>query len=190
MTRALSVWWDSRLVGALSLDRHGDTHFAYDAAWLGTPGARAISLSLPLRAEPFSRRESRPFFEGLLPEESQRTAVAHALGVSHQNEFKLLEAIGGEVAGALSLWPEGETPPAADYDTAPETLSDEALAAIVARLPTRPLLAGEDGLRLSLAGAQAKVPLIRTDEGLALPRPGEPTTHILKPPISRFSTLR
>lgn len=187
MTAVLTVWWGDQTVGALRIDRQGDIEFTYADAWRAASHARAISVSLPLRAEPFLRRETRPFFEGLLPEESQRIAVARALGVSQQNEFRLLEQIGGEVAGALSLWPEGETPPIASYDTPPTPLSEDALIALLDRLPMRPLLAGEDGLRLSLAGAQAKVPLVQTDAGLALPRPGEPTTHILKPPIARFA---
>lgn len=41
-------------------------------------------------------------------------------------------------------------------------------------------------MRLSLAGAQSKVPLVLVDGQLALPIPGQPTTHILKPPIARF----
>lgn len=187
MTAVLTVWWGDQTVGALRIDRQGDIEFTYDEAWRAASHARAISVYLPLRAETYLRREARPFFEGLLPEEGQRIAVARALGVSQQNEFRLLEQIGGEVAGALSLWPEGETPPAASYDTSPTPLSEDALIALLDRLPTRPLLAGEEGLRLSLAGAQAKVPLVLTAGGLALPRPGEPTTHILKPPIARFA---
>lgn len=187
MTASLNVWWDKRRVGIVSIDRHGDTEFTYAQSWLEAPGARAISVSLPLQAETFSRRQCRPFFEGLLPEESQRIAVAAALGISQQNEFRLLEAIGGEVAGALSLWPEDVIPPETTWDSPPEKLTDQAVVALLDRLPARPLLAGEGELRLSLAGAQAKVPLIATNEGLALPRPGEPTTHILKPPIARFS---
>ncbi len=187
MTASLNVWWDKRRVGVLSIDSHGDTGFTYAQSWREASGARAISVSLPLQAETFSRRQCRPYFEGLLPEESQRIAVAAALGVSQENEFRLLEAIGGEVAGALSLWPEDVTPPEATWDSPAETLSDQAVVALLDRLPARPLLAGEGGLRLSLAGAQAKVPLIATSDGLALPRPGEPTTHILKPPIARFS---
>ena len=53
-------------------------------------------------------------------------------------------------------------------------------------LPLRPLLAGEEGLRLSLAGAQSKVPVVLVDGQIALPLPGQATTHILKPPIARF----
>jgi serine/threonine-protein kinase HipA len=51
-------------------------------------------------------------------------------------------------------------------------------------LPLRPFLAGENGLRLSLAGAQPKVPVVLVDNAVALPAPGQPTTHILKPPIA------
>ena len=53
-------------------------------------------------------------------------------------------------------------------------------------LPARPLLAGERGPRLSLAGAQSKVPVVLVDDAVALALPGQPTTHILKPPIPRF----
>ncbi len=48
------------------------------------------------------------------------------------------------------------------------------------------MLIGEAGLRPSLAGAQAKVPVVRRGEGIALPQPGEPSTHILKPAIPDF----
>ena len=49
------------------------------------------------------------------------------------------------------------------------------------------MLAGEDGLRLSLAGAQSKLPVLVIDGHIALPAPGQPTSHILKPPIARFA---
>ena len=48
------------------------------------------------------------------------------------------------------------------------------------------MLAGEDGLRLSLAGAQSKLPVLLIDGQVALPAPRQPTSHILKPPITRF----
>jgi serine/threonine-protein kinase HipA len=115
----------------------------------------------------------------------QRTAIARALGVSADNEFRLLEYLGGEVAGALTLLPEGETPPSPS-DAAPKLLDDHALVQLLDHLPLRPMLAGEDGLRLSLAGAQSKLPVLLIDGQIALPAPGQPTSHILKPPISRF----
>ncbi|MGD9925817.1 MAG: type II toxin-antitoxin system HipA family toxin, partial [Pseudorhodoplanes sp.] len=129
----------------------------------------------------------RPFFSGLLPEEGQREAVARALGISKGNDFALLNALGGDVAGALTLWPEGKPPPSIAAQEAPTPLGDNALIAMLDELPKRPMLAGKDGLRLSLAGVQSKIPVVLVDGAIALPAPGQPTTHILKPPIERFS---
>lgn len=186
MTRTLDIWWDGHLVGQLTQDKHGELGFAYAPAWLDDEQTPPLSASLPKRAEPFSRRECRPFFGGLLPEESQRDAAAQALGVSRANDFALLDRLGGDVAGALQLLPPGEVPATLAPDGRPTSLDDAGLIRVLDALPVRPLLAGEEGLRLSLAGAQSKVPVVLVDGVVALPAPGQPTTHILKPPISRF----
>jgi serine/threonine-protein kinase HipA len=62
------------------------------------------------------------------------------------------------------------------------------------RLPHQPLLAGQQGLRLSLAGAQVKLPVVidSTAVGatrMALPLGDTPSTHILKPEPLRFPGL-
>ena len=186
MTRALDIWWDARRVGQLTQNQHGELGFVYAPEWLDDDEAQALSASLPKRAKPFTRRECRPFFAGLLPEESQRDAAARALGVSRGNDFALLDRLGGDVAGALQLLPPGEAPALPALDRRPIPLDDAGLIRVLDALPLRPLLAGEDGLRLSLAGAQSKVPVVLVEGAVALPLPGQPTTHILKPPISRF----
>jgi serine/threonine-protein kinase HipA len=187
MMRRLVVWWNGRRVGELTQDRHGELGFAYGPEWLEDAGAPPLSASLPKRPEPFNRRECRPFFGGLLPEERQRDAAAQALGVSRANDFALLDRLGGDVAGALQLLPLDEQPalPAGPYRPTP--LDDDGLIRVLDALPLRPMLAGEGGLRLSLAGAQSKLPVVLVDGAVALPAPGQPTTHILKPPIQRFS---
>ena len=183
MIKSLSVWWDDALVGGIQIDEHGDLAFIYASGWLADPQKPAVSISLPKRPEPFGRRETRPFFAGLLPEEGQRDAVARALGVSKTNDFRLLEHLGGDVAGALTLWPEGDAPPGRQGIAAAEPLDDDNLLRILDILPTRPFLAGDEGVRLSLAGAQQKLPVVMIDGRVALPAPGQPSTHILKPPI-------
>jgi serine/threonine-protein kinase HipA len=187
MTRTLDIWWDGRMVGQLTQDKYGELGFAYAPAWLDDEQAPPLSASLPRRAEPFSRRACRPFFGGLLPEESQRDAVARALGVSRANDFALLDRLGGDVAGAIQLVPSGEEPHTPAPDQRPTPLDDAGLMRLLDTLPVRPLLAGEEGLRLSLAGAQSKAPVVLVDGAVALPAPGQPTTHILKPPIARFA---
>ncbi len=185
-TRVLDVWWDGTLVGQLTQDRHGELGFAYTPDWLGNDDAPSLSASLPKRTAPFARRECRPFFGGLLPEESQRDAAARTLGVSPGNDFALLDRLGGDVAGALQLLPPGERPRTHAPDRRPIPLDDAGVVRVLDALPLRPLLAGEEGLRLSLAGAQSKVPVVLIDDAAALPVAGQPTTHILKPPITRF----
>ena len=187
MTRALTVRWEGAVVGSLALDRDGQMQFTYAEEWLARDDSPALSCSLPKRREPFRRRLCRPFFEGLLPEGAQRDAVARVLRVSPDNEFGLLERLGGDVAGALTLWSEGETPPLHEPRDQTEALSDEGLIALLDTLPVRPFLAGPRGrLRLSLAGAQSKMPVVLVGNRVALPVLGQPTTHILKPAVDRF----
>ena len=186
MTRRLSVWWEEAIVGTLEVNKHGEMRFAYSPEWLADASRPAISFSLPKRSEPFMQRQCRPFFAGLLPEESQRDAIAGALGISKRNDFAFLQALGGDVAGALTLWPEGDAPPVSPPGGAPRALSDAELLEVLDTLPTRPMLAGREGLRLSLAGAQAKLPVVLVGDRVALPAPGQPTTHILKPAIGRY----
>lgn len=184
---SLGVWWDGLRVGSLTRDDHGDLGFVYDPAWLADEKRPPISFSMPKREEPYGRRLARAFFSGLLPEERQREGAARALGVSKTNDYRLLEELGGDVAGALSLWSGDEPPPPAQAMGANEPVSDERLLEILDILPRRPLLAGEGGLRVSLAGAQQKLPVVLVDGAVALPAPGQPSTHILKPPIAALA---
>ena len=58
---------------------------------------------------------------------------------------------------------------------------------VLAELPNRPLLAGEKGIRLSLAGAQNKLPVFIDDkQKICIATGNSPSTHILKPPIPRI----
>jgi serine/threonine-protein kinase HipA len=188
MARILHVWLRDKLVGELQQDEHGQLRFRYAAAWLAAPDALPLSVSLPLRAEPFSQKLARPFFAGLLPEETNRGLIAKSFGISKNNDFALLDRIGGECAGAVSLMPEG-APPNGSEPGAYEPIDDATLARLLADLPKRPLLAGQKGLRLSLAGAQNKMAVARTGEGYAMPLNGAPSTHILKPPSPHFAGL-
>jgi serine/threonine-protein kinase HipA len=57
-----------------------------------------------------------------------------------------------------------------------EWLDGQQLALLLDELPKRPMLAGRDGMRLSLAGAQDKLPLMLDEE---------PAGHLLKLPGGR-----
>lgn len=186
----LNVWWGDRLTGVLSIDKGGAMHFTYAEDWLSDPASPPLSQALSKQAEPFGDHLCKAVFGGLLPEEGQRSAIARAIGVSPDNPFRLLEALGGDVAGALAFLPEGEQLLLDTSRTAPEPLQNDELAALLDRLPRVPMLAGEGGARLSLAGAQSKLPVVLTQDGsIAIPRPGEPSTHLIKPEPERFPGL-
>lgn len=187
MARILDAILGERLVGRLEQDDSGSIRFSYTGEWLGAEDAVPLSISLPLRSEPYLRNECRPFFAGLLPEETSRELIAKAFGVSDKNDFAILERIGGECAGAVSLMPAGELPMAGSASYL--EISQEELAGKIAELPRRPLLAGQEGIRLSLAGAQGKLAIAIFGGKFFLPLNGSPSTHILKPQGPHFECL-
>ncbi len=184
MARMLDVYAGDHITGQLVQDDGGQMQFTYEEAWLNKPGAVPLSQSLPLRRETFKTKECRGFFGGILPEESKREIIARNLGISARNDYAMLERIGGECAGAVTFVPAGGALPERSYDY--RKLSDKELAGILRELPHRPLLAGDEGVRLSLAGAQDKV-AVRIEGGeVSVPLGGAPSTHILKPAVERF----
>src|SRR4051794_28231482 len=184
MARTLDVYLLDDLTGHLRQDDGGEIVFEYVESWLSNPVAAPLSQSLPLRKKRFNRKECRGYFAGILPEETKREIIAHNLGISARNDYAMLERIGGECAGAVTFLPAGHALPELGYSY--RKLSTAELAVILTELPKRPLLAGEEGVRLSLAGAQDKVAL-RVERGeFYLPIAGAPSTHIIKPATERF----
>ena len=188
MSRTLDIYLSNKLVGHLIQKKSGQIVFQYARQWLDDIGSFAISTSLPLGSAPFNQKECRGFVSGILPEEYNRRLIARNLGISAQNDFAMLEKIGGECAGALTFLPKGMLPSETNFKYQP--LDESNLVDILRRLPTRPLLAGESGVRISLAGAQDKIALhVDQNEHYSLPLNGAPSTHILKPAIDRFPNI-
>jgi serine/threonine-protein kinase HipA len=184
MARTLNAYYDRELVGQLVQDDGGQMNFQYDPSWFGSPEPIALSWSLPVQEEPFTQKECRGYFGGILPEEDNRKVIARILGISDKNDFAMLEQIGGECAGAISFLPEDTVIP--EDDDRYRDLTGEELARILRELPRRPLMAGEDGIRLSLAGAQHKI-AVRLDDGkISIPRGSAPSSHVLKPAIDNY----
>ncbi len=178
-TERLEVYLDIRHVGTLHREG-GRLAFQYGRMWLEDPQSHPLSLSLPLRETPFSDNATRTWFGNLLPEGDLLTSVARRLGRSTGDVFGLLVDLGGECAGAVSLLPPGVSPlKAGGY----QRLSEDELHTLVSGDPASPLLAGETGVRLSLAGAQNKVPVFIDETGCHKATGTLATTHILKPPI-------
>jgi len=182
MDKSLSVYFFNEPVGTLT-QIAGELNFTYDNNWLSHSQRQPLSCSLPLQANAFTDAQSRPFFAGLLPEGELRKMLARQFQVSDANYFGLLNEIGGECAGAVTFMTTGKAPRNTE---APEIhwLDEDHLISILDDLPRRPMLAGDDGLRLSLAGAQDKLPVVVDGARIGLAMNGTPSTHILKSSIS------
>lgn len=171
----LRVLFEDRRVGELRRDDAGACSFRYAPQW--REDGFAISLSLPLDDREHGET-SRRFFANLLPEGQIRALVARRLGISEDNDWELLAALGGDCAGALTLTDDPDATGREDYRELPLA---ELQALTTAPHPGLAAVGGEDDLRLSLAGAQDKLPVCRTDDGdYLLPRGTAPSTHILK----------
>lgn len=187
---ALDVYLHGDRAGTLERLDGAKLRFTYDPDWLRA-AATPLSLSLPLREEPYSDPECRPFFAGLLPEGDFLKAIARSFGISAENPFSVLREIGGECAGAVSLVEPGAVPP---FVAAPEPrwLSDRELAALLGELPTHPLMADRDddeGIRLSLAGTRDKLGVLLNNSCIGITRGRPPSTHIIKVPPPQLPGL-
>jgi serine/threonine-protein kinase HipA len=179
MPASLNVYWERRLVGELHQEE-GRLAFRYDEAYRIAPGALPLSRRLPLGGEWFDHKATEAFFGNLLPEGGIRRQVARQLGISPENTFSLLEAIGGDCAGAVSVLPSDGHPVETGHYRA---ISPEDLARELDELPAHPFLVGEEGVRLSLAGAQNKLPVFIEKDAYYIPGRNLPSSHILKTAI-------
>ena len=181
----LSVFLGNEKAGSLESTDNRGVIFIYDKNYLMNKNAVPLSASLPLQSEEFSQKQCIPFFSGLLPEEDSRKKIADYLHISETSTLKLLEALGGECAGLISILTEGDSlSTETSYSLNSENyelLDDKKLSDFIEKMNTRPLIKADDKLRLSLAGAQEKLALAKIKGEWYLPLNGAPSTHILKP---------
>jgi serine/threonine-protein kinase HipA len=176
VTGEIPIFYETRKVGTIVLCADGP-QFAYDPDWLSAPLAFPISLRMPLGRDAVPSQVLIPWLANLLPEGQTLITIGRNLGVAPDDVIGLVESIGRDTAGALSVG-QPTSMSIADYRPIPDA---EALERIIEELPRKPFLAGEAGISMSLAGAQEKLPLAIVDGEFAVPVSGAPSTHILKP---------
>ncbi len=181
---ALHIYHDETLIGTLTRDHADEYQLSYSENWLSSPNAFRLSLSLPLEQQTHKGDKVRYFFGNLLPEGGVRHALARELNISPSNVYMFLAHLGRDCAGALSIIPEEETPSRQNWSY--ELLSDAALEKRLRALPYTPFYADLESASLSLAGAQAKLPMYHDDKGFHIPLNGAPSNCILKPDITDF----
>ena len=93
---------DGRRVGMITETETG-SRFAYDPEWLALPGAIPVSLTLPLRPEPYESRGLLPFFENLLPEGWLLELSTAKLKIPKDDALGLLLATCADCVGAVEV---------------------------------------------------------------------------------------
>ena len=81
------------------------TSFTYLADWLRRPDAVPVSMTMPLRPEPYTNKGLHPFFENLLPEGWFLEVSSKKLKISKDDAFGLLLATCGDCIGAVEIEP-------------------------------------------------------------------------------------
>src|SRR5258708_14368721 len=173
---SLPVYFEQRPVGVIDIDKSGPG-FKYDPKWIGLRGAFPISITMPLGAGRIAPDVFLPWAANLLPESEQLRTLGQLLGMAASDVVGLLSAIGGDTAGALSIGQPGRT---ASVQWRPVGKPED-LERIIEELPNKPFLVGDEGVSMSLAGAQTKLAVAVNGEGqICVPTTGSPSTHILK----------
>ncbi|MCW1431632.1 type II toxin-antitoxin system HipA family toxin [Novosphingobium sp. JCM 18896] len=185
----LDVWIEAAPspIGHLVRDNAMNLAFAYTQDWLKNANNHPLSLSLPLRDEPYDDVPVRAYFDNLLQENSQLESLMAREGLQRGDIAGLLEHLGADCAGAVSVL-RTDHPPVKrpgnvreDYDPIDEATFTE----IVTRLATGRPLREEMRDPSPVAGVRPKISLAALPDGrFGFPKPGSgaPTTHILKLP--------
>ncbi len=106
-SRHAIVRLDGQRVGTLT-EQGREVTFRYDPAWLATPGAMPVSLTLPLTEAPYVTEGLHPFFENLLPEGWLLELATTKLKLSKEDPFGLLIATCADCVGAVEVLPAEE----------------------------------------------------------------------------------
>lgn len=102
--KTAEVYLYDRLAGILSEGAEG-YQFKYSSEYLEMSDAEAISLTLPLRAEPYRDKVLFPFFDGLIPEGWLLDIVERNWKIDSRDRMSLLLACCKDCIGAVSIIP-------------------------------------------------------------------------------------
>jgi serine/threonine-protein kinase HipA len=171
-------------VGELQKTPQGGITFIYDNDWLNKPGARPVSLSLPLTDQIYMGDVVYNFFDNLLPDNPQiRSRIQARFQIPTSQPFDLLTTIGRDCVGAIQL----VAGPIPEFEKKIKfkPLTEKKIASILRNYQINPLgMSREDeDFRISIAGAQEKAAFLYHQNQWCAPLQDTPTTHIFKLPI-------
>ncbi|CAA6807336.1 MAG: HipA protein [uncultured Sulfurovum sp.] len=159
-------------VGKLSIDENENYHFTYHQNWINN--GFTISPHLPFNKECSSIAIKR-FLENLIPEGEGLEDIATFAHLSKNNTFAIMHTIGYDTAGALMFGENVEEDRAIFREIPSKELSDR-----IEQLESKSIAIWDKKVRLSLAGVQAKLPVIVKESKIGLANGTLSSTHIMK----------
>lgn len=102
--RQAVIYFRKAKAGILTEDVEGYT-FVYDKAYLKGSDAKPVSLTLPLKKEPYHSNVMIPFFDGLIPEGWLLDIAQHNWKINYRDRMSLLMACCKDCIGAVSVQP-------------------------------------------------------------------------------------
>jgi serine/threonine-protein kinase HipA len=103
MKQAKVLMYD-KPAGIITEDENGYT-FVYDSAYLVTPDAEPISLTMPLTNKPYISNVLHSFFDGLIPEGWLLDIAEKNWKINGHDRMSLLLACCKDCIGAVSVQP-------------------------------------------------------------------------------------
>lgn len=98
--RKADVFMHDIHAGVLEEIKHRTAYrFIYDSTYDGPP----VSLTVPVRPEPYEYDAFPPFLEGLLPEGYNLEALLRFLKIDRYDHFRQLLAVGMDMVGAVTV---------------------------------------------------------------------------------------
>jgi len=100
--RKAAIKIDDQLAGWLTQDEQGYL-FVYDKAYSDRADVRPVSLTLPVRASPYTSKVLFPFFDGLIPEGWLLEIAEKNWKLNPRDRMGLLLACCKDCIGAVSV---------------------------------------------------------------------------------------
>ena len=97
--RSAEICLHGTRVGVLNELDNGHCQFQYDFDYAGAP----VSVTMPVKPEPYNFGTFPPFFDGLLPEGLMLEALLRQLKIDRRDSFAQLCAVGGDLVGAVTV---------------------------------------------------------------------------------------
>ena len=181
----MEIMGTPQMVGSIYGNGISDAVFQYSGEYINSENSFPISVSLPISDKPFSQKETKSFFEGMLPEGFSRKSVASWIKTDEEDYLSILAALGRECLGALMIVQEDEKEESGykllTFDKVRELASEGATRSTQILMETH----------LSLAGASGKVGLYYDEDKdkWYLPKGKAPSNYIVKQSHVRLSSI-